>query len=651
MAILSPGDPIFAQVLKGEYQSPFPSQDALLDLKFAALLKGIDPGSGETLAAQVLSRAQAVAWQQALGLANKTKATLLGDIPSAWLPKLAFASKEQSALGGGLAVMQGLWAEVAFPESTDPTRLALAVAQVGLDVALDFVGAVPLVGGLMKFIVNLGDMLARLFGSQIPAPVKKLLLPWGTYSQDTDEDLVKTMIHQGYGKVNWTGMFLPPFDTSVPWSLVIGVKDKQELGMMWVPWKGGLATSTEGLGCMPGTFRVAGYVQAPFVPQEQDARLLRYFSDATLMRWGRVLTDQGEFFPATAQTGVLAWQQAQKPGSPDMYKLDCAALEAAWTAYFDQFFDSLWRQYRDNDEWIGEFAAPYLAVRAGKLRLGWRDPENLAATEIHRPHPAPLITPEIFKNGPGSPATRNACLYFESKKGPAGDYPPGSFSTGGSLAYKYETVDGRITRSGGPAWPPGKPLPKGQRCVPWPTPQELLVRYERPDTAFILPAVRRLQVLQARCLQSTLVSAYVRPVAVAGLPAYAAFAASPSLRDECLAIRQKLLTHQARYLVDLRDVKDIDPAFEQQLRAAGVTNSPMQRQQQLNRFATEPLTPQADQPLPAPLGPAEGTLPFASRPARQGRTNHPRLIAAATVGLTTAAAAGYIWSRRHHVST
>jgi hypothetical protein len=362
MALLQVGDPIFNQVFKGEFQSPFPSNDSMLSSKFSALLSGIDKDSKnkETLAAQVLSRAQAVAWQQAMSMANMVKATQVGDFPSAWLPKLAFYGDEKGALGGSLSALQGLWAAVAFPESADPAKLGLAIAMVGMEAALDFVGAVPIVGGLMKFVANLGDMLASLFSSSIPVPVKKLYLPWGTYSKDLDEDLVSTMIHQGYGKVDWTNMFLPPFDTSVPWTVVVGVENKDEVGQMYVPWKNGqLAVSTQGLGCMPGTFRMAGYVQAPNIgmAQPDDARLHRYFSDGTMMRYGRTLTDQGEFFPATSQTGVLAWQQAQKPGSPDMYKIDCDALEDSWTLYFDQFFDSLWRLYNDKDEWSGEFGA------------------------------------------------------------------------------------------------------------------------------------------------------------------------------------------------------------------------------------------------------------------------------------------------------
>lgn len=623
MAILQPGDPIFAQVFQGEFQSPFPSQDALLDPKFKALLSGIDPASktGETLASQVLCRAQGVAWQQALSMANKIKATVVGDFPSAWIPRLAFTAKGKGALGGSLDALQGLWAEVAFPQSADPARLGWAIAQVGLEVALNFAGAVPIVGGILKFIMNLGDMLASLFTSSQPTPVKKLYLPWGAYSKDTDEDLVKLIINQYYGKVDWTGIFLPPFDTSVEWKVVTGVQDKEELGKMWVPWKDKqLAVSSQGLGCMPGTYRMAGYVQSPGVPQESDERLLRYFSDGTLIRWGRVLTDQGDFFPATSQTGVLAWQQAQKAGSPDMYKVDCDAVEAAWIAYFDRFFDSLWKEYTDNDEWAGEFAAPYLAVKTNKWRLGWRDPDHPVDTEIHRPHPAALITPDIFTKGAATEATRNPCLFEESMKGP---------TEGGTnimaKVYEREPGSGRFVKSGGRAVNTNN-ITKGFKCSPWPSGYELLSTYARPDDAFILPAVRRLRKLQERALESTLVSAYCRPVEVAGLPAYAAFAANKKLRDRCLEVRKILLGHDARFQVNLRDVADIDPQFEKQLRAAGVTNSPSQMAMKFGKISG---SIGKDEPLPDALPPAKGTIPF-DRPEKSKGGGAVPLIAAAS---------------------
>ena len=77
------------------------------------------------------------------------------------------------------------------------------------------------------------------------------------------------------------------------------------------------------------------------------------------------------------------------------------------------------------------------------------------------------------------------------------------------------------------------------------------------------------------CLRRSLVSAYVRPHDVGGLPAYAAFVGKPGekLRAECDAVRAKLLTSSARFKVDLQDVDSIDPDFAKLLRASGVTNS------------------------------------------------------------------------------
>lgn len=603
-----------------QFFSPFPSDDALMSPRFLALMKGVDPASpgAQSQGARIMAQAQARAWRAALAACNRAKVTIVGDLPSAWLPEVAAFRTVRP----GVEALTGLWAQVAFPQASSPEALALAVADVGLDLALDFLGAVPIVGSLMKWILNLGGMIGRLFAAPEPAPVKSLLLPWVENRQQTDEELVQTfLIDQFFAGVDWTNIFAPPYE-AVPWSQAQAERNGQVIGSMWAPIKGGqIAHSSSGLGAMPGTFRMAGLIQSPNVPQA-DARLLRYFSDATMLHWGRTLTDTGEFYPATAQTATLAWQQADRIGSPDMYKIDCDALERGWSLYFDQFFDSLWSAFQ-GDEWIGEFAAPYLAVKGKGWRLGLRNPERATSPQLQRPHPAPLITPTIFSAGAGTPATRNPCLYLEPNVGPYGvplsqiDREPKSISSAGSLAavYKREKGTGRALASGGPAWPLGKPLPPGSRCVAWPDGEELLVKYQRPDVALILPAVKRLAARQRWALRNTLVAAYVR---VDGPDAYAAFRGPPGSSGAILAtlardVRQKLLVHPARFGVNLRDVADIDPAFEKALRKAGVTNGPQQ-----SGFALVGAQQQNDEqadPAPAALAP-QGGLPFDAPPTR-----------------------------------
>lgn len=583
-----------------------------------------------------MARAQAEAWRVAQGLCNRAKATVLGDLPSAWLPHVAFMREVRP----GVDALGGLFAKVAFPQSTDPEQYALAVAEVGMTAALDFMSAAPIVGGLMKWILGLGGLLGRLFASSEPDEVKMLMLPWEAYSKAADQDFVqKFLVERFFSGVDWTDIFMPPYE-AVPWTAGRGVnKAGKDVGLIWAPIKGGqVAHSVWGIGAMPGTFKMAGIVQSPDLPPA-DPRLLRYFSDGTMMHWGRALTDTGEFYPATAQTSMLAWQQAQRDGSPDMYKVDCGAVESAWVLYWDQFFDSLFYGFK-KDEWIGEFAAPYLAVEAGTLRLGLRDPSRPSSPQLQRPHPAPLITPTIFTAGAGTPATRNPCLYLEHADGPYGRggkaNKMGAVS-GGSLANVYQRKDGRAVASGGPASPGDVAPPNGSVCVPWPSGEELLVKYRRPDDAFILPAVRRLRERQKWCLKHTLVSAYVR---CDGPDAYAAFAADPELRQMCRDMRAKLLQNPARFKVILADVHDIDPAFEVQLRKAGVTNTLAQMAGTFG-LKNEADDDAKDDPAPPAIGPSGG-VPFeGDLPPRVPR-NSPK--GGAAIGLA-ALGLGYLGYR------
>lgn len=617
---LDANDPLLGKTPE-RFESPFPSDDALLDPKFKALLAGVSPDSpsAETVGTKIMAQAQARAWRTAQAMCNKAKATIVGDLPSAWLPEVAFFGE----IRPGVDALRGLWAAVEFPQSTVPDDFVVAVAEVGMQAALDFMGAAPIVGGLMKFVLNLGGMLGTLFASPASQVQKELLLPWKDYKLYSDQDIVNQLLVDKYfAGVDWTAMFLPPFAVDAPWILTPGVKDGKRLGMIWAPVKSGqIAYSSEGVGSMPGTYRIAGQVQSPDLDQA-DPRLLRYFGDGTMMHWGRTLTDVGEYYPASAQTCTLAWQQAQRDGSPDMFKVDCAAVETAWRAYFDQFFDSLWRVYNDADEWAGEFAAPYLAVQGAVLRLGLRDPDAADDTPtLQRPHPAPLITPTIFTAGAGTPATRNKCLYLESVLGPRGKLKDGSISSGGSLATPYiRDKRGRAVASGGPSWPPNKALPAGTRCVPWPSGEELLVNYSRPDVAFTTPAARRLAERQRWCLRHTLVCAYVRPD---GPNAYAAFKANPQLAKLCRDMRDKLLQDSARFQVRLADVAAIDPAFEARLRKeGGVNNSPMQMSQHIGLAASAQAAAELIDDPPPPAIPPGGGIPFdVVKPARKGRSD------------------------------
>lgn len=165
-----------------------------------------------------------------------------------------------------------------------------------------------------------------------------------------------------------------------------------------------------------------------------------------------------------------------------------------------------------------------------------------------------------------------------------------------------------------------------------------------PSTTFIKPAVQALRERQVRCLSSTLVCAYTRPVALDKKPAYAALKRSKKLRTLCLDMREQLLKHDARFLVNLKDVDDIDPKFADALRKSGVNDGFGQKQSMRGRLGPANLTGD-DAPLP-PAPPPGGGVAFKNlAPAPEPPSSLLKLAAASSVA---AAAAGYISIRRRN---
>ena len=256
--------------------------------------------------------------------------------------------------------------------------------------------------------------------------------------------------------------------------------------------------------------------------------------------------------------------------------------------------------------------------------------------------PNALVHPGIFKEGAAEKDFRNSCLFVETdaakKKGklnwPYGGDPVQHKSLRGT---RYATNTSVATT---------KAVPEGYRCMPWPPPEAAAAEYAPVYETFIKPAVQALRDRQVRCLSSTLVCAYTRPVDLDKKPAYAAFARSPKLQKLCLDMREKLLKHDARFLVNLKDVDDIDPKFADALRKSGVNNSIGQKQAGLGRLSAGDLTGD-DAPMP-PAPPPGGGVAFENlAPAPPPPRSMLKLAAAGATGVA-AAAAGYIWIRKRN---
>ena len=654
--LLNPNLEIFRSVPQ-TFTSPFPSSDSRLSPKYDAIARAAGDAKGlASIGERLLCQQQAQAWRDGLALVNFAKATAVGDLLSESLSKVAWISKSGPA---------GLFANVAFPQTTDPAKLALALASVALDIAIAAISSIPIVGQILGAVVQVARFLYRIFTTPKEAE-PELLLPWSAYSDKVDEDLVKNFLWKYFGQgVDWTAIWLPPYELAA-WELHKAARDGKEFkgGQVWAPLISGEIPYAQGqLGCIPNTIRVAGHLQR-IAGDAPVAILRRHWLDYGDIGWGGIVTNVGDFFPSTGQVAGGMWKQAERPGSPDMYKVDARAIKSAWADYFGQFFDSGFSLY-DKDRTIGEVLAPYICMDVN-------NEPRLGIPNLMRPHPAPFVTPAIFKSGPGTRETWNQCLFMEEdlpKKLP--DWPhdrwddknaklPAEQPDVNYRAQHYIGADGYATTDWGKAvsttgknpgiaqpgalGPMKEPLP-GYRCVQWPTGQERLSRYRKPDEAITGPSCDHMVKMQTRCLETSLVSAYIRPDEVDGLDPHGAFRNNKALHDKCIAMRKVLLKHEARFRVNLKDAEAADPVFAQLLRDSGVNNSPMQLSQHLQKISAG--LSDDDTPVEPPPAPAGG-LPFGDlAPPPKPEGMGWKAMAAATTAATVAGAA-YYWIKGRH---
>jgi hypothetical protein len=652
--LLNPNLEIFRNV-PPTFNSPFPSNDSRLSSKYDAIAKAAGDTRGlASIGERLLCQQQAQAWRDGLALVNYAKATSVGDILNETLGKVAWSSKAGPA---------GLFANVSFPQTSDPSKLAQALSAVALDVAVAAISSIPIVGQILGAIVQVARFLFRIFSTP-KAAEPELLLPWSTYSSSLDEDIVEHFLWKYFGQgVDWTPIWLPPYEV-VPWELHKAARDGKEYkgGQVWAPLHNGEIAYAQGqLGCIPNTVRVAGHLQR--IPGGAPVEALRrHWLAFGEISWGGIVTNVGDSFPSTGQVAGGMWKQAECPGSPDMYKVDARAIKSANEDYYGQFFDSGFVHYK-SDASIGELLAPYICVILGNQ-------PRLGIPNMMRPHPAPFVTPAIFKQGPGTPETRTDCLFVEEdlpKK--LADWPhdraddkyarlPAEVPDVNLRPDHYVDQDGYTTNDWARAVRRatdagssndmgalrGQTLPKGYRCVPWPTGPERISAYKRPEEAIIGPACDHMIEMQARCLERTLVAAYIRPEAVDGLEAHGAFRQNKALRDKCKQVRSLLLKHDARYRVNLKDAETADPAFAQKLRESGVNNTPSQMSKHLGRRGAG--ISDDNSPLPQPPEPAGG-LPFGDL-VQPGKDGDRWKVAAVAGGAAAAAGAAYYWVRGRH---
>lgn len=604
------------------FTSPYPSADAYADDAFAMLLERAMGEGSATVGQALITRAGAQAWNHATQMMWKTRATEVGDLLSDIWPKIAWIDKATDAISGALA-------EVPFPLSTDPVEMLTAMATVAIDAALNAVTAVPVAGWIVGIVVGIGKMLAPLFvdlvkGDQVP-PERRALLPWRKYNEKVDEAYVRTFLNVDNRLPNWNALFKPSTD-AVSWTLADGVDDQgNHVGQVLAPFKGKNVAWVDKYGCLPGTFRVAGILQYRGRPQPPDAAL-RYYNDGTLLHVYGDFTQTGDFLPALQQLAGTVWQQIAA-GGPDTYKVDCAALETAWRDWFSALYTSAF------DQGHGDWLLPYLGHKVGNdYRLG-TNPGGTIRAEAKDGRTVPLVTKETMSKGILATArSRTTCLFTDitRKSGPrsqSGDYP------------QKWSVDPKTGEFVAPPTNKFSGAP-GYTCAPWPPGELLLTNYKRADDALVIPALRAVAELQRRRLARSLDCAYVRPNAVGDKPRYAAFE-NVALRERCMDLRKRLLSHPSRFEVDYVTARDVDPEYAAALKDAGVPTNPIQRGSAKLAVGAKGQRPLDEkEPEPPPPLPPQGGLPFDLEDIVPNRSNWKRWVGGAAVVSSLAAAIG-----------
>lgn len=622
--ILNAGEPIFLKV-PASYSSPFPSFDSEMDAKFKALTDG-NGVWGPRLAAE---RA-AEGFSSALSVCNFAKATQVGDLLNSVLPRVAWMKSGKTG-----QVPMGMFATPVFnlggANPDVPEQLAQAVVenmvQVGLTVAMTTLSAIPVYGQVAAAVIFVANALYKLISAKLEAAEKRLLLPWSEYSRDIDEDTIELAKQRFFAEVDWTDLFMPIFDEA-PWQFAVAPGK----GYVFMPVAGGEpAFNSSGFGCLPGTFRVIAQAQQPVLKVYRDdlpVRPRRWKDSLEQVWFSSPTTNVGSFRPALAQLGGAAWSQLMTPGNPDMYKVRVSAVRSAWQGFFGNLYETagdlvsaatarLTTPEARQSMRASQCVEMYLAYRHRNQQEwlmgvppGWR--------------PGHFWHPDFFRSGPVRPEHRTQCFMVEQdlpgakdRQGrPILDWPYGTSpreAQGSQYRARLE-APGLKALGTGFARPasvisPGGKVPKGYRCLAWPTAEMASASWASPYDVFTAPQLTTLEERQLLCLRQSLVSAYVRPHDVGDLPAYAAFVGKPGekLRAECDAVRAKLLTSPARFKVDLQDVDSIDPTFAEKLRASGVNNSFAQKALATNKLAGGPVDD--DTPLP-PAPPPGGGYAF-----------------------------------------
>jgi len=558
---------IFAST-DGPFVSPFFSKDAAGSPRFNALL-------GEESAGVVASLG-AEAWQQALTRVTKSILTsqTTGGMPVGIVHKIIDTS------GGGLdgQLIGGLFAPAVFPNSTQKQALVSAAVQVGLDIALNAISAVPIVGNVLNAVVKIAQGLVQLFRK--PKDQIERTVPWQGYSRDVDEDIInKVVIKRFAPDVDWTDFYAPAMPPG-PFTFETAGEGKRAAGV----FVSAQPDYTTGLGYMPGTQRMVEIVQvARTIEIGAGQGQPSYVWDA--------VTNVGDYYPATTQWGTVGWGMIEATANDgtgaDIFKIQASRLIGMWAEYWEAFFADLIFAIEHHPEY---------------------DTEKLFLAKAI----AKFLT---FKGSPGAchDGTKNqVCFvdpnYIAQSRNLDGFINSNIFNEDNELSYgrQFLRPDESLTT------PALKRVRSRQMSA---LTNSLSCAYVRPrkDQVTGQPAFAAFQ--------------DPGPATKNGFDNF-----GQQLRAECDRARELLLEHPARWKVNYWDVRDVDPQFAERLKNSQQGHPPL-------GFASEPskLDPGVD-PGPAPEEP-QGGVPFGELAVPDGPKKPDGKKATKTIVYVGAAAA------------
>lgn len=198
-----------------------------------------------------------------------------------------------------------------------------------IDIAVDAIGAIPIVGWLAKAAASLVQGIALAAAKKRPSP------PIIRYDEQNDEGLARKYIER-LSNLDWTSLYTPPYAPKKwnDWEII-----KQNGGWLMRPEE----RISDLRGALPGGPLGSRAVQSRncFDPNLRaplgETRVPHDVADALYLRTQREATecilDTWDTTPSVARVTLSAWQQMTAKDVATVWNVDTRNIVSAWEAY------------------------------------------------------------------------------------------------------------------------------------------------------------------------------------------------------------------------------------------------------------------------------------------------------------------------------